>query len=156
MTLNSHCSIMSKNQKNVIKNIWLKATQSIVSHSMVYIYQNSFIRATLQEAQTYVHMMQMYKTLDINKVKQSLYSLGQAPRVPGGWGYQILRQLLYEGGKVVRPTHWPPSPPTQEIYLVPIAVRGWVNPRAKVWPEGFCQWKIPMTPSGIKLVPSGL
>jgi hypothetical protein len=55
-----------------------------------------------------------------------------------------------DGGKV-NLTHRPPLPP-QEIPLVLISVRGWVDPRAhSAIGRILCQWKIlPMTPAGIE------
>ena len=84
------------------------------------------------------------------KVKQSHYRPGQALSIPGGLGSQIWRQSAQEGGKVGSPTHWPPLTLPQDIFLVLISVRGWVDPRVIVWLEGLCQWKDPMTPTGIK------
>ena len=40
-----------------------------------------------------------------------------------------------DGGKFVSLKHRPPLP--QEMLLVLISVRGWVDPRALVQPEGF-------------------
>jgi hypothetical protein len=54
------------------------------------------------------------------KVKESHYSPGQAVRVPGGWGFQISRQV---------------------IFLVLTSIRGCVNPRAIVRQEGFFSMK---------------
>jgi hypothetical protein len=76
-------------------------------------------------------------------VKISNYRPGKAFRVPGGWGFQISRLLAHEGGKVVSPL--PPTKYSWYSFLLEA-----VDPRAIVLPEGLCQWKIPMTSSGVE------
>jgi hypothetical protein len=83
-----------------------------------------------------------------DKVKLSRYRPGHALGVPGGWVSRISRQSAHEGGKAVSSTHRPSYP--QEGFLVLISVRGWVDSRATMRPEGLNHGKIPVTPSGIE------
>jgi len=64
----------------------------------------------------------LYYTILHHTTKLSHYGPAQAVRTAGGWGCQIYRQSVYEGGK--------------KIFLVLVSVRGWVDIRAFVRSEG--------------------
>ena len=86
--------------------------------------------------------------LDIkDKVKQSHYMPGRP------WGFQVETPRLQDiqHMKLVRLSALSTGPLyPQEIFLVLISLKGWANHRVIMRPEGLCQWKIPMTPSGIE------
>jgi len=69
------------------------------------------------------------------KVKQSLLHAWSGPEGSRKLGFPDFMTKAQDGGKVVSLTHQPPLP--QEMLLVLIFVRGWVNPRAMVRSEGF-------------------
>ena len=53
---------------------------------------------------------------------------------------------MWQGCQPYAPAAFTP----QEIFLVFVYLRSWVDPRAIGRPEELCQWKVPMTPSGIE------
>ena len=77
-------------------------------------------------------------------VQPSLHRPAEALTVLWRWGSQISKQSKHECRRLsaLCNSHLYP----QEIFLVLISVRGWVNPRPIAWLEGLNQWKIPVTP----------
>jgi hypothetical protein len=76
----------------------------------------------------------------IIKVKQSLYR---------PWGFQEVEAPRFQDNRHMKVAGLS-ALRTGCLYLVLISVRGWVEPRAIVQPEGLCQWKIPVTSLGIE------
>jgi len=99
-------------------------------------------------------MWQGVERCDSVSVKLSYYRPREALKVPGSWGCQFVGCLPMKVVKLsaLRTRRLYP----QEIPLMPISVRDWVDNRATLRPEELSQWKLQITQAGIELAISRL
>jgi hypothetical protein len=85
----------------------------------------------------------------INKLKQCLYRPIQAQRIAGGSNSQISRQLTHEVAKIGNTNYRSPLRSRKYPWYSFLLDAEYAS-RSIVQLEGLCQWKIPVTPSGIE------
>jgi len=106
----------------------------------IYTYSRPYVYWVPNYTKFYLH--QTFQTIKVSKAgldRPRGFQKAEAARFQDNWHMKVVRLSAPRTG-LFHP---------QEMFLVHISIRGWVNPRTIVRLEGLFQWKILVTPSGI-------
>jgi hypothetical protein len=108
---------------------------------------------------SYNFIIRYFRDTDLAIQVCNITRFRQGKAIPSqAWtGPEDSRRLTFPDFKTIGTWRWqvcqPYTPAAfthQEIFLVLISVRGWINTRAKMRPEVLCHWQITMTLLGIE------
>ena len=135
---------------NFVSRIWSQVNLKVLGQkqaSHVLWFRFSFHVKGLRKPTNILGILVSSPTFERSNSKSVLLQAWSGPEDSRKLQFPVYVTMAQDSGKVVSLTHRPLFTPRRYSFLLEAES----TPRAIVRSEGLCQWKIPMTPSGIEL-----